>query len=1056
MRWRYYGQRFPLRRFFKMKRFSSTISAIATFCFLPTLAIIDRSALGASVPSFNRDVRPILSDKCFSCHGNDRAKRKGDLRLDTAADAVRDRIIVPGKPDESEVMKRILTHDDEETMPPPKSKLGRLSASEVEIIRAWIAGGAVYEKHWAFIPVNRAMFHGVKLGEVVAKRRQQKGLKGAPRADADTLLRRASYDLTGLPPTRGELAAFRADASPEAFARAVDGLLAKPQFAERMASDWMDYSRYADSYGFQVDRDREVWPWRDWVISAFERNMPFDQFVTWQLAGDLLPGASEEQVLATAFNRLHQQEAEGGSVEEEYRMEYVADRVQTFASMFLGLTFECARCHDHKYDPVTQREYYQMAAFFDQIDEAGLYSFFTSSAPTPAMPMTTEASRSKQHELEEAVAKAEGVLANERERAARRVAALIKTDVVPPQPGDGALISLNFDSAEKGVLVNGADAGKPSKLVGENVLVDGFRGKAVRFSGDDALGTSVGNFTRSEPFSVSLRLLVPDRKDRAVVFSRSKAWTDAASRGYELLIEDGRLKWSLIHFWPGDAISVRTKSEVPLDQWMHVVVSYDGSSCASGLRMWINGELAKVEVVRDRLTREITGGGSDSIVLGERMRDRGFRQGVVDDFRVFSRELSALEVLAERDDTAPSAWMKSALSGESPAVEMVREWLISRDAEVVRAQAALVAARGGLAKQRDGLREIMVMRDLPGGKKTFVRERGEYDKPREEVVAGTPAVLGTLPKGVRADRSGLAAWLTDPKHPLFARVTVNRLWQSFFGRGLVRTAEDFGSQGERPVHGDALDLLAAHFMESGWDLKALVREIVLSDVYCQVSGGLETAISEDPENEWLARGPRFRLSAEAIRDGALHQAGLLSLRVGGPSVNPYELTEAFRPSAVDKGEGAYRRSLYTRWRRTAPPPAMLAFDAPRRASCQVKRERTNTPLQALILLNGPQFVEAARVLGERLLEETGGDVERMVTEGFRACLGRDARGVESGICARIFAEQRAYYEEHPAEAKKLLGVGQAVRLSKAGEVDVAAAAVLMQALMTHDAAVVKY
>jgi hypothetical protein len=396
------------------------------------------------------------------------------------------------------------------------------------------------------------------------------------------------------------------------------------------------------------------------------------------------------------------------------------------------------------------------------------------------------------------------------------------------------------------------------------------------------------------------------------------------------------------------------------------------------------------------------------------------------------------------------------LSGDALAAGEVRDWLISRDAEVVKARGALVAARGVLAKHVEGLREMMVMRDLPGGKKTFVRERGEYDKRGEEVVAGTPAVLGLLPEGVRADRLGLAAWLTDPSHPLFARVTVNRLWQSFFGRGLVRTAEDFGSQGERPVHADALDLLAAHFIQSGWDLKALVREIVLSDVYCQASGGSDAAISEDPENEWLARGPRFRLPAESIRDGALHQAGLLSLRVGGPSVNPYELTEAFRPASADKGEGAYRRSLYTRWRRTAPPPAMLAFDAPRRASCQVKRERTNTPLQALILLNGPQFVEAARVLGERLLEESGGDIERMITEGFRACLGRDARGEELRIGARIFAEQRTYYSEHPADAKKLLGVGQSARSTKAGEVEVAAAAVLMQALMTHDATVVKY
>ncbi len=1012
--------------------------------------------MAAPVPSFNREVRPILSDKCFGCHGNDKANRKGDLRLDTVEGAVRDAVIIPGRPEESEVMKRILSHDADDVMPPPKSKLGRLSPSEVDILRRWIAGGAVYERHWSFIPVDLSTFRGKTLDEVVLQRIREKGLKMSGRADRETLLRRVTYDLTGLPPTRAELAAFRADVSPDAFAKVVDGLLGRPQFAERMAADWLDYARYADSYGFQVDRDREVWPWRDWVISAFERNMPFNQFVTWQLAGDLLPNATEEQMLATTFNRLHQQEAEGGSVEEEYRMEYVADRVQTFGSVFLGLTFECARCHDHKYDPLTQREYYQMAAFFDQIDEAGLYSYFTPSAPTPAMPLTTEASRLRQRELEQNVLKAEDALKEALAAAAQRLGGVLNDEVKPPVPGSGALVSLDFDSADKGVLVNAVDASKPSKLSGENVLVEGFRGKAVRFSGDDALGTSVGNFTRSQPFSVSLRMKTPDRKERAVVFSRSKAWTDAASRGYELLLEEGKLKWSLIHFWPGDAISVRTKGEIPLDRWAHVVVSYDGSSRASGLRVWLNGEVAEVEVVRDRLTKEITGGGSDSIVLGERMRDRGFRMGLVDDFRVFPRELTSLEVACERDAVAPQECIARAASGEAAAIGQVRDWVVSRDESVVRALSELATARGDLAKQVEGLKEIMVMRDLPGGKKTYVRERGEYDKPREAVTAGTPAVLGSLVPAERSDRLGLAGWLTDPANPLFARVTVNRIWQSLFGRGLVRTSEDFGSQGERPVHVDALDLLAAHFMDHGWNLKALIREIVLSDVYCQTSRGSEMAFADDPDNEWLARGPRFRLPAEAIRDGALHQAGLLSLRVGGPSVNPYELAEAFRPAGADKGEGVYRRSLYTRWRRTAPPPALLAFDAPRRASCQVKRERTNTPLQALILLNGPQFVEAARVLGERLFEETSGEVGQLVNEGFRACLGRDVRGDELSICTRIFAEQREYYSEHLAEAKKLVGVGQAARSSKASEVDVAAAAMLMQALMTHDATVVKY
>ena len=806
----------------------------------------------------------------------------------------------------------------------------------------------------------------------------------------------------------------------------VDRLLASPRFGERLAVDWLDISRYADSYGFQVDRDRDVWPWRDWVIQAFNRNLPFDQFITWQLGGDLLPQPTDEQILATAFNRLHQQESEGGSVEEEYRVEYVADRIQTFSTAFLGLTFECARCHDHKFDPITQKEYFQFFSMFQNIDEAGLYSFFTPSPPTPTLGLADEVTKTKLATLEQRIGIEEAKLA-----------------AIPHSPPTSAtaprseLATFEFESLDKGNLANGVDPTKPAKLKGENRLVPGRHGQAVQFTGDDPVDLPLGNFHRYEPFSVSLWLKSPDRKDRAVVFHRSKAWTDAASRGYELLIEDGKLKWSLIHFWPGNAISIRAQDDLALDQWTHVTVTYDGSSRASGLHLYVNGAPAATTVVRDGLTREITGGGGDTISLGERFRDRGFKGGAIDDFLVFGRELTPAEAQLAASDAAPTSW---------PA---------PRSPEIQAQLAILQQARADLVNAQEGIKEIMVMRELPQPKKAYILLRGAYDQRQEEVGPGTPAILSPFPADSPNNRLGLARWLTAPEHPLTARVTVNRFWQSIFGQGLVKTAEDFGSQSARPVYPEVLDWLSWRFIASGWDTKALFKTIVMSRTYRQRSVGPAQLMADDPDNELLARGPRFRLSAEMIRDNALAAAGLLTERIGGPPVNPYEMSEAFKPAPPSGGDGVHRRSLYTTWRRTSPPPAMVTFDAPRRGVCVAKRERTNSPLQALILLNGEQYVEAARVLGQTLFLEAKGGPGRMTESGFLRCLSRKPNPKEREICARLFAEQLAHFSNAPAEAEALLQTGQAKRDPSIPAPQAAAAAVLAQALLNHDECVVK-
>jgi hypothetical protein len=1021
-----------------------------SFTLLFALALLPAAAAPGAPLKFNRDIRPILSEKCFFCHGPDPKKRDSGLRLDIREEALKERdgirALVPGQPEASEVIARITSEDKDDQMPPPKAKLGRLSKEEAATLRQWIAEGATYEKHWAFNSLQPNDAPDIDV--LVARGLAERGLTPQPEADANTLIRRVSFDLTGLPPTPAEVAAFVADKSPAAYEKLVDRLLASPRYGERMAVDWLDVSRYADSYGFQVDREREVWPWRDWVIRAFNENLSFDQFITWQLAGDLLPNPTDEQILATAFNRLHQQESEGGSVEEEYRVEYVADRVQTFSTAFLGLTFECARCHDHKFDPLTQKEYYQFFSMFQNIDEAGLYSFFTPSPPTPTLALADAATKQKLAKLETKAADEEKKLVALRESKRDAFVAWLASRPIAVRPS-GELAGFGFEALEKNKLANWMDAAQPATLKGENKLVPGKVGNAVEFTGDDAVDLTVGNFHRHEPFSVSLWLKTPDKKERAVVFHRSKAWTDAASRGYELLIEEGKLKWSLIHFWPGNAISIRAKADVPPGEWTHVVVTSDGSSRAAGLRLYVNGALAATDVIKDTLTRDITGGGGDNISLGERFRDRGFKGGAIDEFRVFGRALTPLEALATMDEGAANAALAKGGDG-------LRDYfLATTDTDYAKQLDALKTARGEVVKAADGVKEIMVMRELPQPKKAFTLFRGQYDQHRDEVGAGTPAALSPFPEGAPKNRLGLAQWLTDPRHPLTARVLVNRFWQSIFGRGLVKTAEDFGSQGARPVYPEVLDWLAWRFIQSGWDTKALLKTIVLSKTYRQRSIADAKLMADDPDNELLARGPRFRLSAEMIRDNALAAAGLLSDKLGGAPVNPYEMSESFKPATPSGGDGVYRRSVYTNWRRTGPPPAMIAFDAPRRAVCAAKRERTDSPLQALILLNGTQYVEAARVLGEKLHHDAKGDVAAMIEQGFLRCLSRPPDARERQIVEQLYREQLAYFQTKPDEAAALLKTGNAKATTEVSGVELAAATVLAQALLNHDACVVK-
>ena len=1027
--------------------------------------------------SFNDDIRPILSENCFACHGPDAPRREAGLRLDRFEDATAEldsgsRGIVPGDTAASELLTRITSTDPDIVMPPPEAKLGMLSQEQVATLERWISEGADYQAHWAFVsPANPSTDDtAAGIDAIVSRGLAARSLTLQPEADRTTLIRRASFDITGLPPTPAEVAAFVADHSPDAYDRLLDRLLASPRYGERMAADWLDIARYSDSYGFQVDRPRPtMWPWRDWVISAFNTNLPWDEFTVWQLAGDLLPDATAEQVLATAFNRLHQQETEGGSVEEEYRVNYVNDRVTTFGTAFLGLTLECCRCHDHKFDPISQKDFYSLFAFFDDIDEAGLYSFFTPAVPTPKLRLLAGDDAAALAKAEAACGEAAAALAAREESVRREVADWFAGKA--PQPASltaeiagtipGQLVHYTFEERNTdGRFANSApgnttDAAASSPA--DNTLVAGRFGNALKLTGDHPVSTPVGNFHRSHPFTVGLWIHAAVPADRAVIFHRSKAWTDAASRGYELLMDRGHLRWSLIHFWPGDAASVRMAEPLPVEEWVHVAVTSDGSGRAGGLRVFVNGHAVATEVVRDRLTREITGGGGDTITIGERMRDHGFKDGLVDEFRVFDRELSPLEIRELYDpgilEAAITTQRSAELAGGYAAAAC--------DAEAATKRRHLESTRRSRDERIEQLAEIMVMGDLAEPKVAYVLERGDYDKRREAVSPDTPAILPPFPTGQPRNRLGLARWLVEPDHPLLARVTVNRIWQALFGVGLVRTPEDLGSQSMRPEYPEVLDLLAWKFSHPvndggfGWDLKRMIAAIMRSQTYRQRSIAEEKTMADDPGNIWLARGPRHRLPAEMIRDAALATSGLLVDTIGGPPVKTYDLPDSFKPEPADSGDALYRRSLYTYWRRTGPAPVLEAFDVPPRLACVARRDTTNTPLHAFVLMNGPQFVEAARVLAERLLAEHDGQPAAAVDHAFAILTSRQPDPTQQRIIHEMHAGQKAWYETHPEDAMQVVAIGARPWSVATPAIDVAALAATINGLMNYDEVVVK-
>ncbi|MFK7735391.1 MAG: DUF1553 domain-containing protein [Pirellulaceae bacterium] len=1053
---------------------------------------------------FATDVLPILSDRCFFCHGPDANNRQADLRLDTE-EAAHEWAIVPGDPASSELISRILSEDPESVMPPPEAKL-EVSEEEKQILREWIANGAKYEAHWSLQSVVRPEVPNVRdaalknpIDRFVQAQLDSRGVAPVGLADKATLIRRMSFDLTGLPPSIAEADAFMQDNSPTATDQLVDRLLDSRTFGERMAVDWLDVARYADTHGYQSDRYRPMWPWRDWVVDAFNRNLPYDEFITWQLAGDLVPNATQETILATGFNRNHRQTNEGGSVEEEFRAEYVADRVNTFGAAFLGLTLECCRCHDHKYDPISQADYYQLAAYFNSIDESGLYSHFTESTPTPALLLTKPeqdaALKKLQLQISELQLEYESqiVAADEFQNWRKQFSDLRPRGFIEPGNqsfrelierrlrsrlvGDYSLDGLEVAEVEETTAQQTASEKEPAKkaeakpqildrsIVGMHgkvsdspEFVTGVVGNGVKMSGDNSVTVPAGgDFERTHPFSVSIWLKPSELYERAVVFHRSRAWTDSASRGFELLIEDGCLSAALVHFWPGNALRVRALSQVTVDEWSHVVFSYDGSSRAAGLKLFVNGSPIPTETVRDKLTKTIASSPKE-LALGQRFRDMGFKGGLLDELRVLNSAIQPLEAkYLYLQAAAPSNLSEVLYNLDDVELKDYFVYLTDQSNDY---RTRLEALHTEHSKLIESIPELMVMREEVSPRPTYILNRGAYDSPGAAVERNTPSQV--FPQSsAPADRLELAKWLVHRDHPLTARVAVNRVWQSLFGSGLVSTPEDFGVQGSPPTHPKLLDWLAAEFMESGWDIKRLVKLIVSSQTYQRSSNPTEELLTEDPENQWLARGPAMRLPAEMIRDAALASSNLLVEKIGGPPVKPYQPDGLWKEKsgqkyARDKGEGSRRRSLYTYWKRTSPPPAMMTLDASNREVCVVRRQVTMTPLQMLVLLNDPQYVEAAKGVAVKATGHSK-EVEEQLEHIFRSLVTRAPDPTEKTILKQLYEEQLADFAMNPEDAKRLLGVGD-LSLDSDSQINhnsLAALTVVAEGLMSYDETVMK-
>ncbi|MCA6074744.1 DUF1553 domain-containing protein [Fulvivirga sedimenti] len=971
---------------------------------------------------FNLDVKPILSDRCYHCHGPDKNKRKGKLRLDTRDGLFEalengEKAFVPGKLSRSAAIGRIL-HTDPELMMPPRESNRFLSDREKAILIKWVESGAQWKEHWAYISPEKAnpparisgWNANNEIDLFIQEKLKLRNLEPALQADKERLLRRVTLDLTGLPPTIEEQDAFLADSDENAYEKVVDRLLASKAYAERMTLEWLDVARYADSHGFHADGARTMWPWRDWVIEAFDQNMPYDTFVTEQLAGDLIPDAKREQIVATAFNRNHPMTAEGGVVDEEFRLEYVANRTNTLGTAFLGLTLECARCHDHKFDPITQKEYYQVSAFFNNMRELGMTG--DDGDFGPMLPLPSSQTDSIIAYLNEEISSLETGQSSV-SKTTKRQEPVLRQQLDKITPTD----STKFMDRNPNVYAQG-----PVELI------DGVNGKAVLFNNQDArlYINNFGQFEAFEPFTVSAWVRADKETGKTKVIIGNAGEKNNLWRGWDVYLDStNHLSFRLINTLPHNMIHVRSADTIKLGQWTQVLVSYDGSLKASGVKMGINGDQVKTNILYDRLYKNILPTNVSrtrdkrGVVLGKSYRsftgDNGILKGSIDELAVYDFAVDPMEFKSIYESTRNGsvAGVTRRISQEERKLQELRKKKIYT---------------------LDTIPELMVMEEMEDKRPTFILTRGEYDKPTEKVQPATIDKVLPFDESYTRNRLGLSKWLFDRNNPLTARVAVNRYWQMIFGRGIVSTVNDFGSQGALPSHPTLLDWLAVDFIENGWDVKALLKKMVMSATYQQSSQDSRDKFEADPENIFLARGPSYRLQAEMIRDNALASSGLLNRKIGGPSAKPYQpdslwielgnFSHFLLYYRQDHDDQQYRRSMYTFIRRTSPPPNMIIFDATNREVCTVSRERTNTPLQALVLLNDQQYVEASKALAYRIRTMPNSeDVESQIENGFRLVLCRKPNRDELAVLTRLYESELNAFREDQQSVKELLAVG---------------------------------
>jgi len=1022
---------------------------------------------------FDREIRPILSDKCFTCHGPDAEARQADLRLDTK-EGILDYVVVPGEPDDSELVLRITSDDDDYRMPPPASRR-TLSDEDKELIRRWIAEGAEITEHWSFRPlpakvevpqVTDDAWARQTLDRFVLARLDAEGLKPSPQAAPLRLLRRVTLDLTGLPPTPAEIEEFQSAVAAQgldaALEQAVDRLLASPAYGEHMAVAWLDAVRYADSFGYQADQLNTQWPYRDWVVRALNSNLPYDKFITWQLAGDLLEHPTQDQILATAFNRIHRMTSEGGSIAEEWLVENASDRIHTVATAMLGLTLECSRCHDHKYDPITMRDYYSLSAFFNSIDENGMYDH-AEKVPSPSLLLPTEEQKSGLAVAEQEIAGAEAALAGASADGEQRFRDwLAGSPTVAESPDMTGHVAFE-GKLEK--ISNKLPSESDKDLAVAVRHVEGVDGHAVHFDGDHGLAfPKMLEVDRWDPFTVDFWIRDPARNPLPVVLLQRSFGTDVGYNGFDVMLADGVVEVRLYRVWPGNGIGVRATEPIAKDQWQHLTVSYDGSSTAGGLQLFVNGKQVPTEVLRDRMHKSVMvrAHGTGLLTIGERFRDRGFKDGEIDELRVYSRALTPLEVQNLHDGQA----LAEALADTSAHRDALREFYFSAIDEPARECAAeLRTARRKFVKQEDQVHEVSVMEELPEPRPTYILTRGAYDAPKTDenrVHRDTfQQILIPFPADAPRNRLGLAQWLTNPSHPLTSRVFLNRLWANFFGHGLVSTPENFGRQGAPPTHPALLDWLARDFIDHGWDIKRMCRQFVLSASYRQDSRASAELRERDPENALMAHGPSHRLSAEQIRDVALAASGLLESKMGGPPVSPYqpgedlwrEANQMSPPYKQSVGKELHRRSLYSVWKRTVPLPNMLSFDAPTREVCVVSRSRTNTPLQALVLLNDVQFVEAARALATEVAQLHKNQQDQ-ISEAFQRLTGRQPDAKELDLLGEVYQQQYELFANGGEQnAFEFLQIGDTKPDATMAPADLAALTATCQVILNLDATI---